>query len=281
MNYPAVDDRGSLGIPNRKKLPMKKGKIGWAALLAWIACASFLLAPSATRSKQGVGEAGTHTADLSGVWEQKTGQSTRPDWVDSQGNRLSELPLTAWGQERFKSSRATHGSNSVASITSTEPIVKCLPPGVPAIYMGSVYPMEVIQIPGRVIMFFEYGNYVRQIFTDGRKHQNLTPTWLGDSIGRWEGDTLVVDSNGFNDKTWIDSEGHPHSEALHVVERIRRVDHDHLVVEATVDDPKTYSKPLTTKRVFDLEQGWNIAEFVCEDKEDFLEYQQKAGTEKK
>jgi hypothetical protein len=281
MNYPAVDDHGYLGIANRKKLPMQKGKIGWAALLAAIACSSFLLAPSATRSKQDVGEAGTHTSDLSGVWEQRTGQSTRPDWLDSQGNRLSELPLTAWGQERFKASRATHGSNSVASITSTEPIVKCLPPGVPAIYMVSVYPMEVIQIPGRVIMFFEYGNYVRQIFTDGRKHQNLTPTWLGDSIGRWEGDTLVVDTNGFNDKTWIDSEGHPHSEALHVVERIRRVDHDHLVVEATVDDPKTYSKTLTTKRVFDLEQGWNIAEFVCEDKEDFLEYQQKAGTEKK
>jgi hypothetical protein len=147
--------------------------------------------------------------------------------------------------------------------------------------MVSVYPMEVIQVPGRVIMFFEYGNYVRQIFTDGRSHQNLTPTWMGDSIGKWEGDTLVVDTNGFNDKTWIDSEGHPHSEDLHVVERIRRVDHDHLAVEVTVDDPKTYTKTLTTKRVFDFEQGWNIAEFVCEDKEEFLDYQQKAGTEKK
>jgi hypothetical protein len=137
--------------------------------------------------------------------------------------------MTAWGHERFKANRATHGSNVVASTTSTEPIVKCLPPGVPAIYMVSIYPMEILQVPGRVIMFFEYGNYVRQIFTDGRKHQSLTPTWMGDSIGKWEGDTLV-DASGFNDKTWIDSEGHPHSDALHVVERIRRANSDHLDV---------------------------------------------------
>jgi hypothetical protein len=267
--------------PNGKKLRMEKEKIGWTALLASIACSSFLFAHSATRSAQGQGETGTHASELSGVWVQKVGQATRPDWFDLQGNRLEKLPLTARGEERFKANRATHGPNSVASLTSTEPIVKCLPPGVPAIYMVSIYPMEIIQVPGRVIMFFEYGNYVRQIFTDGRKHQNLTPTWMGDSVGRWEGDTLIVDASGFNDKTWIDSEGNPHSDALHVVERIRRVDHDHLVDEITVDDPETYTKTLTTKRVFDFEQGWNIAEFVCEDSDVFLNFQKKAGAEKK
>jgi len=147
--------------------------------------------------------------------------------------------------------------------------------------MVSIYPMEIIQTPGRVIMFFEYGNYVRQIFTDGRKHQNLTATWMGDSIGKWEGDTLVVDVTGFNDKTWVDSEGHPHSDALHVVERIRRTDHDHLLDEITVDDPKAYTKPLTTKRAFDYQQDWNIAEFVCEDNDVFRNYQKEAGAEKK
>ena len=83
---------------------------------------------------------GTHASELSGVWVQEVPQATRPDWVDSQGNRLEKLPLTAWGEERFKANRATHGSNPVASMTSTEPIVKCLPPGVPAIYMVSIYP---------------------------------------------------------------------------------------------------------------------------------------------
>ena len=96
-----------------------------------------------------------------------------------------------------------------------------------------------------------------------------------------EGDTLVVDVSGFNDKTWIDSEGHPHSDALHVVERIRRTDHDHLLDEVTVDDPKAYTKTLTTRRVFDFEPEWNIAEFVCEDSDVFRNYQKEAGAEKK
>jgi len=260
---------------------MENRKIGWTVLLASMACSSFLLAHSATRSEQGNADTATHASELSGVWVQEVGKATRPNWVDSQGNPLQKLPLTAWGEEKFKASRPTHGANAVASTTSTEPIVKCLPPGVPGIYTVSIYPMEIIQTPGRVIMFFEYGNYVRQIFTDGRKHQILTPTWMGDSIGKWEGDTLVVDVTGFNDKTWIDSEGHPHSDALHVVERIRRTDHDHLLDEVTVDDPKAYTKTLTTRRVFDFEPEWNIAEFVCEDNDVFRNYQKEAGTEKK
>ena len=260
---------------------MENGKIGWIVFLAMVGCSTSLLAPPATMPQQGEADTGTHHSEISGVWVQETGKATRPNWVDSQGNRLETLPLTAWGQERFKANRATHGSNAVASTTSTEPIVKCLPPGVPAIYMVSIYPMEIMQVPGRVIMFFEYGNYVRQIFTDGRKHQSLTPTWMGDSIGKWEGDTLVVDVSGFNDKTWIDSEGHPHSDALHVVERIRRMDHDHLVDEITVEDPKAYTRTLTTKRVFDFQPDWNIAEFVCEDSDIFLKFQKDAGAEKK
>jgi hypothetical protein len=260
---------------------MKNAKIGWSVLLASIACSSFLLAHTAARPEQAKTDSGTQTSGISGVWVQEPGKATRANWVDSQGNRLEKLPLTAWGEERFKASRATHGSNAVASTTSTEPIVNCLPPGVPGIYMVSIYPMEIIQVPGRVIMFFEYGNYVRQIFTDGRKHQSLTPTWMGDSIGKWEGDALVIDSSGFNDKTWIDSEGHPHSDALHVVERIRRIDHDHLVDEITVEDPKAYTTTLTTKRVFDFEPDWNIAEFVCEDRDVFLKFQNEAGAEKK
>ncbi len=201
--------------------------------------------------------------------------------MDAQGKRLESLPLTPWGEERFKANRATHGANAVASTTSTEPIVKCLPPGVPAIYMVSIYPMELIQTPGRVIQLFEYNNYVRQIFTDGRKHQDLTPTWMGDAIGKWEGDTLVVDTTGFNDKTWIDSEGNPHSDALHVVERIRRMDPNHLVDDITVEDPKAYTKTFMGKRVFTFHPDWNIAEYVCEDSDVFLKYQKEAGAEKK
>jgi hypothetical protein len=140
--------------------------------------------------------------------------------------------------------------------------------------------MEIIQIPGRVIMFFEFNHYVRQIYTDGRGHnEDLPPTWMGDSIGRWEGDTLVVDTTGFNDKTSIDRLGHPHSDAMHLVERIRRVDHDTLQDDLTVDDPKAYAKPWTGQQIFQLKPGWEITEYVCEDNVNFLDLHKKAIAE--
>jgi hypothetical protein len=259
---------------------MGRGKIGATAPLAAVACSYLLSAGAASASPQGTADAGARAPDISGVWLQDVQPALRPGWMDSQGKALEKLPLTAWGEEQFKASRATHGNDQVASTTTTDPIAKCLPPGVPAVYMF-IFPMEIMQIPGRVVMYFEYGNYVRQIFTDGRKHQNLTPLWMGDSMGKWEGDTFVVEANGFNDKTWLDNEGHPHSDALHVVERIRRLDHDHLVDDITIDDPKAYTKPLVARRNFTLQPGWNIAEFICEDHDAFSDFQRKAGTEKK
>ncbi len=251
-----------------------------ARALTALGCSCLLFAQAAAASPQGRTDARARPPDVSGVWVQEVQPALRPGWMDSQGHRLETLPLTPRGEQQFKVNRATHGSGQVASLTTTDPIAKCLPPGVPAIYMF-IFPMEILQVPGRVIMFFEYGNYVRQVFTDGRKHQDLTSTWMGDSIGRWDGDTLVVDANGFNNKTWLDNEGHPHSDALHVVERIRRPDHDHLVDDITIDDPPTYTMSLTARRTFALQPDWNIAEFVCEDNDTFSDYQKKAGAEKK
>jgi hypothetical protein len=117
---------------------------------------------------------------------------------------------------------------------------------------------------------------VRQIFTDGRQHsEDITPSFMGDSIGKWEGDTLVVDTVGFNDKTWLDGEGLPHSDALHLVERIRRVSHEAMTIDFTIDDPKAYTKPWVAHNLFELKPGWNIGEVVCvDDNANFL------GTEK-
>ena len=124
-----------------------------------------------------------------------------------------------------------------------------------------------MQIPGRVIMFFEYDHFVRQIFTDGRQHsQDLTPSWMGDSIGKWEGDTLVVDTVGFNDKTWLDGDGHPHSDALHLVERIRRVSHDALSIDIYDSTIRRRIPSLGSRiTIFELKPGWNIGEVVCVD----------------
>jgi hypothetical protein len=127
-------------------------------------------------------------------------------------------------------------------------------------------PFEIMQIPGRVIMYFEYDHFVRQIFMDGRQHSpDLIPSSMGDSIGKWDGETLVVDTVGFSDKTWLDGEGLPHSDALHLVERIRRLGHDSMTIDFTIDDPKAYTKPWTAHNVFELKPGWTIGEVVCED----------------
>jgi hypothetical protein len=94
--------------------------------------------------------------------------------------------------------------------------------------------------------------------------KDLDPTYNGDSVGKWDGDTLVVDTIGFNDVTWIDHVGLPHTDALHVVERIRRVDHDTLVDDFTIEDPKAYTKPFTASQTYHLKPGWEIAEYVCD-----------------
>ena len=144
-----------------------------------------------------------------------------------------------------------------------DPTQRCIPPGIPRT-MLQPFPWEIVQARDRVIMIFEYQSLVRQIFMDGREHpKDLEPTYMGHAIGKMEGDTLVVDTVGFNDKTWLDPKGLPHSEALHVVERIRRVDHDTLNVGYTIDDPKSYAKPWTAQVVFKLHPEWQIQEYVC------------------
>lgn len=141
--------------------------------------------------------------------------------------------------------------------------------------------MEIIQIPGRVIMLFEYDHFVREVYTDGRQHpKDLNPTWMGDSIGKWEGNTLVIDTVGFNDKTWLDNDGHPHSEELHIVERIRRVSHDALTIDFTIDDPKAYTKSWGAHTTFQLEPDWNLGEMACEDNVNFNDLQKKTETGK-
>ena len=126
------------------------------------------------------------------------------------------------------------------------------------------YPFEILQARDRVVIIFEYQSLVRHIFLDGRKHpKDLDPTYMGHSIGHYEGDTLVVDTLGFNDKTWLDSRGLPHTDALHVVERIRRVDHDTLQDEITIEDSKAYTRAWTAQKFYILKPDWEIQEYVC------------------
>jgi hypothetical protein len=147
------------------------------------------------------------------------------------------------------------------------PTGHCLPAGVPTGLLIPI-PFKIIQTPGLTVILFEGDNTIRQIYTDGRTHPTEPhPLWLGYSIGRWQGDTLVVDTVGFNDKSWLDPAGHPHSDALHVVERFRRRDFGHIDVEATMDDPKMYTKPFTIKFALLLQPDTDILESFCAENE--------------
>jgi len=147
------------------------------------------------------------------------------------------VPYTPAGLAAFK----THDSKD-------DPTSLCLYPGVPRI-MQSPYPMQIVQNPEYVTMLFEYMRLWRAIPTDGRTHpENLPPSFMGDSVGKWEGDTFVIDTIGLNDRTWLDTAGHQHTDNLHVIERIRRTP-DTILYEYTIDDPKMYAQPWKQERV--------------------------------
>ena len=149
------------------------------------------------------------------------------------------------------------------------PTTLCLPAGVPrATLLSEVH--KIVQTPGLIIVMHELDfGMSRQIYTDGRSlpRDIEFPSWLGYSVGRWEGDTLVVDTVGFNDKSWLDGRGHPHTEAMHVSEKYRRRDVGHLDIEITIDDPKAYNRPFTFKVTHLLEVDSDILEYVCNEGE--------------
>jgi len=147
------------------------------------------------------------------------------------------------------------------------PTLHCLPAGLPTddLLPG---PSKIIQTQGLILVRNEYENTIRQIYTDGRKHpSDPEPMWLGYSVGRWEADTLVVDTVGFNDKGWLDASGHPHSEALRVVERFHRRDFGHMDVQVTVDDPKMYTTAFSVKFTELLVPDSDILEYFCAENE--------------
>ena len=186
--------------------------------------------------------------DLSGIWN--------PDRtfiydITSALKPGESLPLQPWAADLSKK-----------RMSKDDPEANCLPTGVPRL---APYPWKIVQTPTLIVFLFE-GNIhsYRQIFLDGRSHpQDPDPTWYGDSIGRWEGDTLVVDTIGFNDKFWFDFAAHPHTEKLHITERYRRPDDGHLESEVTIDDPGAYTKPFTMYGHFPLQTNTEIMEYVC------------------
>jgi hypothetical protein len=214
-------------------------------------------------------------SDLSGLWARSIPPAAADQsWVYAFGPQ--ELPMTPWAEEQYKTAKPSFGPRSVAIADTNDPVYHgCLPPGVPRVYLHP-FPMQIVQLPSQVIVMYEYDNLSRHIYADGRSHNpDVSPTWMGDSIGKWDGNTLVAETTNFNDKTWLDRMGHPHSADLHLVERFRRVDHDHLQIDLTIEDPKAYTKPWTAHLYYSLQPTWSLLEQFCEDNDTFLDLEKQ------
>jgi hypothetical protein len=195
--------------------------------------------------------------DLSGIWV----AADNTHFMDLAVNlKPEEVPYQPWA-------KALAGQRQ-ENVHKDDPLALCLPPGVPRVNTNVFHPFKIIQLPRELVMLYETSanEVFREVFTDGRPlPKDPQPSWKGYSVGKWEGDTMVVDTIGFNDRGWIDTEkGRPQTEALHVTERFRRRDFGNLEIGITIDDPKAYTKPWTVKLDVHLVPDTELLETVCE-----------------
>jgi hypothetical protein len=190
--------------------------------------------------------------DLSGNWQPNAIRQN----VDMIGSGV-DVPMLPAAWAMYQKHRA--------SLSKDDPEARCLPPGVPRM-STTPYPWSFIQTKDLLVIVYEGGAHIwRKVFLDGRPHNpQVVETWLGDSTGHWEGDTLVVETVGQNDVTWIDESGIPHSDEMKVIERISRPDYGHLQIEHIIDDPKTFSKPWSFTTHPSLLKG-ELIEYICQE----------------
>ena len=206
---------------------------------------------------------GSLSHDLSGVWMPYPESDVPPGTGKNAIDQASRPPLTPWGQARLEASKPLLGPRAVPG-EENSPSLKCAPDGPPKL-LNHPNPFEIVQTPGRVFMFFEEQHIWRTVWADGRPlPKDPDPSYLGYAVARWEGDTFVVETVGFNDKQWADPYGNPRSEQMHLTERYRRLNHDTLEQQIIIDDPKSYTKVwVSPPKLHKLEPKWEIAEWFC------------------
>jgi hypothetical protein len=190
--------------------------------------------------------------DFSGVWQKPYVPDMSKDGKDQKGFAL--LPFTPWGEAEWKKYDAAEGDYTGA----------CLPFGMPR-SVNTPEPMQIMQSDTYFAFLFEQNSWFAVVPIDGRPHRTGIATWFGDSVGHWEGDTLVIDTVNFNGKTRLDTIGHPHSDQLHLVQRFTRPDRGHISYEMIVEDPKAYTKPFNNTRTLTLRPDWEMMEYSCEE----------------
>jgi hypothetical protein len=260
-------------------------------MVSRILASTALLAAALSASAQPTNQAGAardaqpmpRTADgkpdLSGIWiatgalflmeGEQAIQAAR-----AYDSAMGRAPQPQSEQPPYKPDAEARRQEYLARQGIDDPMARCLLTGVPRIKFRPL-PFEIVQLPDRVIMLYEIHHAFRIIPTDGRPHpDDMEPTYLGDSVARWEGDTLVVDVVGFNEKTWISSVGTVHSEELRVTERYTRDTHDTIRYEALIEDPVVFTKPWRMYETFRLRPNERIREYECiESNEDLLRFE--------
>jgi len=215
---------------------------------------------------------------LSGLWQT---QSAPPELLErlipGSTNGAGEEPLSQYfinilsdfkpEEAPIRPAAATQFLQRAKNFSNESPLSHCLPEGMPLVEMAPA-PYKIVQTPGMTLMLYERDTTYRQVYTDGRTlPDDPQPSWLGYSVGKWDGDSLVVDSIGFNDRGWLDARGHTHSEALHLTERFHRLDFGHMELDLTIDDPKTYTRPFTIKLKQRLLPDTDLLESFCSENE--------------
>jgi hypothetical protein len=224
--------------------------------------------------------------DISGIWDpglaagiQALGAKAMPD----DGKPEHRPPFTALGLETLNLTKPSNGARSTLATESNDPVIAGDPQGMPREDLFELRTTQIFQTPVAIYMLYQFGRVWRVIWMDGREApKDAEPRWFGYSVGKWvDNDTLVVETTGLDERTWIDHAGRPHSDALRVEERFHRVDHDRLELSVMIDDPKMYTKSWVAldKIVFDLEpQTFDIREMFWSPTE-FQGYNKLLGDE--
>lgn len=190
---------------------------------------------------------------LAGIWMPDDNRYIRDLALDIGDD---DVPYRPWAKALFDERKTGEHSRE-------DPDAHCLPQGVPKIDFVS-YPWKLIETPESVVIIYETFSFWRQIFTDGRElGPNAKPAWMGYSTGRWQDDTFVVTTRGFNGKAWLDQLGRPTTDQLTVTERFTRTHYGHMNIEVTIDDPGAYTAPWGAAQVVHLRPGWEPLEFIC------------------
>jgi hypothetical protein len=179
------------------------------------------------------------------------------------GEKPSDVPFQPWAEALYKERRANNSKD--------DPTANCIVGGVPRSDLVG-YPFKILQVPGMVAILYEAVHSYRQIFIDGRALPvDPNPTWFGYSVGHWDGDTLVVDTTGFNDKGWLDNAGKPGTDKLHVTERFFRKDFGNMDIQITIDDPKAYTKPWTMTQPLAFQPDTELLEYICNENNKYFD----------